>query len=126
MTLKAEYLTVFFDTDGKANYSIPDPDKLFYLDFWEVGFPLSYRVISSDHFKITNLCVRTDIYPLMWVWFTLVSWLDRLSFCTVGYAYLLLKKTNKNKDFISRQEHVGGWGRLIKLYFQRNKGTKPK
>ena len=123
MNLKADYLTVLFHSDGLVEYSNPDPDKLFYLDFWDVGFPLLYRVISSDQFKITSICVRTDVSPLMWVWFTMLNRLDKLKFCCMGYIYLLLKKTNKNKDFISRQEHIGGWARLLKFYLQRNKDT---
>jgi hypothetical protein len=67
------------------------------------------------------VCVDCSVYPLAWIWYTIILWVLEFNHFIQGKVYFFLLWTLEGKEFIPGNEIVGGWKRMLSLYFKYRK-----
>lgn len=68
-------------------------------------------------FQRYMVCVDCSVYPLAWIYYTIILWVLEFNHFVQGKIYLFLLWTLGGKEFIPRYEVVGSWKRMLSLYF---------
>jgi hypothetical protein len=117
MTLQANHLPAFYNPEGILVYETPHPGELFYLRADETSFSLPYKVVDFDPLRLSNVCIRTDVYPLLWAWYVILKKLYSVNLCLMIAVYRVLKLTIR-KDFVHPGDRVNDWLWMIRCYLR--------
>ena len=83
---------------------------------------VKFKPLAMDFFYLkpsfwnNDLCVRTDVYPLLWVFYAFVVFLDKRNLKLKKVVYKFLLWTKQGKDFLPVGERVSGWREFFKFY----------
>jgi len=63
-----------------------------------------------------EICVRTDVYPLLWMFYAFIIFLDKQELKLKKFVYKFLLWTKHGEDFLSVGERVSTWREFFKFY----------
>ena len=91
-----------------------------FIGFWNhiiVKDGVRYKqVYSSPKWEDSVMYLRTDVYPLLWVFYAFVVFLDKHNLKLKKVVYKFLLWTKQGKDFLPVGERVSGWREFFKFY----------
>ena len=84
------------------------------VKFKPLAMDFSYDRVPG--FWDSDLCVRTDVYPLLWLFYAFIVFLDRCNLKLKKVVYKFLLWTKQGKDFLPVGERVSSWREFFKFY----------
>lgn len=109
----------FSHTANECPVNIPDdvPFQISAMYVHHHGFPYPCKVLDILDYQRNYVCIRTDIYPLMWVlWFAVKKLID-FDYFLRGRTYWFFRNVlNGGDDFVPANQFVGGWKGILKHF----------
>ena len=80
-----------------------------------------WKEMEVVDFQRGMVLVDCSVYPLVWIYYTIILWALEFDHFVQGKVYFFLLWTLNSKDFIPRYEIVSSWKRMLSLYFRYRK-----
>lgn len=115
---------VCFNIDDELNYIAPTdlPFRISINHHHYCSLPFTYKLlpVMDDDFQRIVYAVRTDVYPLIWLFWRVIAKLEFLNWLLKSKVYFTLLKLNNDSDYIPHNQLVGGYFSIL-TYFLKAK-----
>lgn len=102
-----------------CSVNIPDnvPFQISVMHVHHNGFPYPCKVLDLIDYQRKYICIRTDVYPLIWMFWLGVKKLGDFDYFLRGQTYWFLKNFgNGGNDFVPANQVCGGWKGIFKHF----------
>lgn len=95
----------------------PEFCPFYLIDYHRKDINFQYKEITRLDFARHSICVRTDVYPLAFLFWNFIYKAELLNHNLQCKVFSLLKnRFNNGEDFVPSCQFIGGWKSMIKHF----------